>query len=160
MFSHDGIRDSLTQLAAPTLLYEELRRELSRAKRQSQPICLIRFLLVPGALDPRHGESTTYVECEAEVINFAQALTNLSRGEDVCARMGELEFVCVLHGLEEASKSFVSRISSRWHEARVSHTASHVRNNLSLVVASLVSRPSESALEFLNRLDLEPTTAQ
>ncbi len=160
MFSHDGIRDSLTQLAAPTLLYEELRRELARAKRQGQPICLIRFLLVPGALDPRDGESATYFECEAEVINFAQTLTNLSRGEDVCARMGELEFVCVLHGLEEASKSFVSRISSRWHEAKVAHTQAHVRNNLSLVVASLMSRPSESALEFLNRLDLEPTTAQ
>ena len=160
MYSHDGIRDSLTQLAAPTLLYEELRRELARAKRQGQPISMIRFLLVPDALDPHDDESTTYFECEEEVIDFAQTLTDLSRGEDLCARMGELEFVCVLHGLEEASKSFVSRISLRWHEAKVAHTASQVRNDLSLLVASLVSKPNESALEFLSRLDLEPTIAQ
>lgn len=159
MYSHDGIRDSLTQLAAPTLLYEELRRELARAKRASQPISLIRLLLIPVGLHLHDNKTGPYSEFEGEVIGFAQLLTQFSRGEDVCARMGELEFVCLLHANEEASWKFVSRISLRWHETKSSHTGSQAGNNLSLEVASLLSNPSESVLDFLNRLDLEPTVA-
>ncbi len=157
MYSHDGIRDSLTQLAAPTLLYEELRRELARARREGYAISLIRFLLIPSC--SKHHESTVaaYSEFEEQVINFAQSLTQLSRGEDICARMGELEFVCVLHSLEEASGNFISRISLSWRERQFLHTTSQGTNKLFLEVASLESRPSESALDFLNRLDLEPT---
>ena len=158
MFSHDGIRDSLTQLAAPTLLYEELRRELARAKRQNQPISLIRFLLVPGRLQ-LHVSEVTYSEFEGGVINFAHTLTLLSRTEDVCARMGELEFVCVLHGLEEASWKFISRISLNWTDQTSSQARRQGGNDLTLEVASVVSTPSESALDFLNRLDLVPTTS-
>lgn len=160
MYSHDGIRDSLTQLAAPTLLYEELRRELARAKREDQAISLIRFLLIPGRLHHHESKVAVYSEFEEQVINFAQILTQLSRGEDICARMGELEFVCVLHGLEVASEKFISRISLRWREGQSLRTPSQGSSNLSLEVASLESKPSESALDFLNRLDLEPTIAR
>lgn len=160
MYSHDGIRDSLTQLAAPTLLYEELRRELARAKREDQAISLIRFLLVPSLSYHHDSKVAVYSEFEEQVINFAQTLTQLSRGEDICARMGELEFVCVLRGLEVASGNFVSRISLRWREGQSLFTSSQGSSNLSLEVASLESKPSESALDFLNRLDLEPTIAR
>jgi len=160
MYSHDGIRDSLTQLAAPTLLYEELRRELARAKRENQPISLIRFLLAPHGLRLYKSETTSYSEFDEGVIHFAHTLTQLSRGEDVCARTGELEFVCILHGLEEASRSFVSRISLKWRETESSHNESRIGNYLRLEAASLVSKPGESALDFLNRLDLESTTAR
>lgn len=160
MYSHDGIRDSLTQLAAPTLLYEELRRELAWAKREGQAITLVRFLLIPSS--PQHRGSTlaAYSEFEEQVINFAQTLTHLSRGEDICARMGELEFVCVLHGLERASGNFISRISLRWCEGQAPRSALQGSSNLSLEVASLASKPSECALDFLNRLDLVPTTVR
>jgi GGDEF domain-containing protein len=160
MYSHDGIRDSLTQLAAPTLLYEELRRELARAKREDQSISLIRFLLVPSLSHRHDSEVALYSEFEGQVINFAQTLTQLSRGEDICARMGELEFVCVLHGLEVASGNFISRISLRWREGQSQRAPMQKGSNLSLESASLESRPSESALDFLNRLDLERTTSR
>lgn len=160
MYSHDGIRDALTQLAAPTLLYEELRRELARAKREGHGISLIRFLLVPAALRHDVSETVDYSEFEEQVMHFAQTLTQLSRGEDICARMGELEFVCVLHGPKEASLNFVSRISLRWRDGQTAGTPSQVRSNLSLKVSSLESIPSESALDFLNRLDLEPTISR
>ena len=159
MYSHDGIRDSLTQLAAPTLLYEELRRELARAKREERPISMIRFVLAHGGLLPHDSETSAYSEFEEEVVNFAQTLTLLSRDEDVCARMGELEFVCILHGQEEAHRSFVSRISSRWCEAKSSRNDSKASSHLHLEAASLVSKSGESALDFLNRLDLESTSA-
>jgi GGDEF domain-containing protein len=160
MYSHDGIRDSLTQLAAPTLLYEELRRELARAKREAQPILLIRFLLAPPGGHIHVGEVGAYSECEEGVINFAQTLTHLSRGEDVCARMGELEFVCILRGLEEARESFLSRISLRWSQAQSTRSESHVGIFLRLEAASLMSKPDEDALDFLNRLDREPMMAR
>ncbi len=160
MYSHDGIRDSLTQLAAPTLLYEELRRELARANREDQKISLIRFLLIPNSVHRDDSMSPTYSEFEEQVIHFAQTLTQLSRGEDICARMGELEFVCVLNGLEVASGCFISRISLKWREGQSLRTLTHGGSNLSLEVASLESKPSESALDFLNRLDLEPTIAR
>lgn len=160
MYSHDGIRDSLTQLAAPTLLYEELRRELARAKREDQAISLVRFLLIPGRLHHHDSEVAGFSEFEEQVINFAHTLTQLSRGEDICARIGELEFVCVLHGLKEASGNFVSRISLRWRQSQSLRASSQGSSNLSLEFASLESKPSESALDFLNRLDLEPTTSR
>jgi GGDEF domain-containing protein len=159
MYSHDGIRDSLTQLAAPTLLYEELRRELARAKREDQPITMIRFLLAPPDRHRLNWEADAYSQFEKTVINFAQTLTQLSRGEDVCARMGELEFICILRGVEEAGERFVSRISLRWREAQSKRGGAQAGSYLQLEAASLVSKPSESALDFLNRLDREPTTA-
>ena len=159
MYSHDGIRDSLTHLAAPTLLYEELRRELARATRENRPVSLIRFLLVPGGLD-LHDSEADYSEFEEEVVKFAHTLIHLSRGEDVCARMGELEFVCVLHGLEEACRKFISRICLTWRDAKSLPGPWQERNNLTLEVASLESKSRESALDFLNRLDLEPTTSR
>ena len=44
-FSHDGIRDSLTHLAAPPYFYENLRRELGTAERNKSELSLIRFLI-------------------------------------------------------------------------------------------------------------------
>lgn len=164
MYSHDGLRDSLTQLAAPTLLYEVLRRELARARRDNHPISMTRLILVPQGRHLHTGELGAYSQFDEGVINFAQTLTQLSRGEDVCARMGELEFVCILRGMEEANESFVSRISLRWRQSQSAldesqaGNESHVGLDLRLETASIVSHPGEGALDFLNRLDREPTT--
>lgn len=160
MYSHDGIRDSLTHLAAPSLFYEELRRELSRARRAQEPISVIRLVLAPDDLPLHDFEVDSYFECEGQVISFAQMLTLHSREEDVCARMGELEFACILHGPEEASQSFLSRISLKWREGETLRNESHGGIFLRLETASLVSEIGESALDFLNRLDLESMTAR
>ena len=37
-FSHDGLRDSLTHLAAPPYFYENLRRDLATAERNRSQI--------------------------------------------------------------------------------------------------------------------------
>ena len=46
-FSHDGLRDSLTHLAAPPYFYENLRRDLAAAERNRSRITLIRFQIFP-----------------------------------------------------------------------------------------------------------------
>jgi diguanylate cyclase (GGDEF)-like protein len=158
VYSHDGIRDSLTHLVAPSLFYEELRRELSRATRAQEPISVIRFVLAQIDASLHEGDFASYPEFERHVVSFAQLLTIYSRDEDVCARMGELEFVCILHGAEEASQSFVSRISSHWHKMETSANAVTVDILVRLEAASLVSNFGESALDLLNRLDFVPLT--
>ena len=47
-FSHDGLRDSLTHLAAPPFFYENLRRDLATADRNKSRITLIRFQIYPA----------------------------------------------------------------------------------------------------------------
>lgn len=159
MYSHDGFRDSLTHLVAPILFYEELRRELSRATRAQETISVIRFVLLPDERPVHEDGFASYSEFEGHVVNFAQILTIYSRDEDVCARMGELEFACILHGGEEASQTFVSRISSNWHAVETSGNESRVDTIVRLKAASLVSKIGESALDLLNRLDFEPMSA-
>ncbi len=158
MYSHDGIRDSLTQLAAPTLLYEELRREIARAKRESQPISLVRFVLASNDHCNHEMNDSAISSYESEVIRFAHILTRFSRDEDVCARMGEWEFVCILHGREDASSIYMSRIMVAWSGESSSGGRLAGSPSLRLGMASLVCIPGENALGFLNRLDLEILT--
>lgn len=152
-YSHDGIRDSLTQLAAPTLFYEELRRELARANRGQEAICLVRFVLQPAgpnAIDDGISSESLY---EDAILSFAQTLTRLCREEDLCARMGELEFVSILHGAELAALSLIARISESWRGDLARRRRSADKDSIFLATSSVVSRPMESSLELLDRLD-------
>lgn len=155
MYSHDGIRDALTHLAAPTLLYEELRRELARATRGDLPVSLVRFVLASTDQHTLDMADSAYSRYQLVIINFAHSLTRLSRGEDVCARMGEREFVCILRGNANAAQIYVSRIVSSWREENSPTGDSVVDFSLRLGVASVVATSGENALELLNRLDLE-----
>lgn len=158
MYSHDGLHDSLTQLAAPTLLYEELRRELARANRESRRVSIIRFVLTPSYPGSNNAEPISYSRYEEEVLCFAQTLTRLSRDEEVCARMGELEFICIIHGIEIAAQSFIERITRSYRPDLIERNEAILANPLRLVTSSLVSHPHETALELLNRLDSEPSS--
>lgn len=155
MYSHDGIRDALTHLAAPTLLYEELRRELARATRGNLPVSLVRFVLASTCQNMQDMDVSVVSHYQDGIINFAYSLTRLSRDEDVCARMGEREFVCILRGDGNAAQIYVSRIVSSWREENSPGGGSEVGLSLRLDVASVVSASGENALELLNRLDLE-----
>ena len=44
-FAHDGLRDSLTHLAAPPYFYENLRRDLATAERNKSRLTLIKLIL-------------------------------------------------------------------------------------------------------------------
>lgn len=155
MYSHDGLRDSLTQLAAPTFFYEELKRELARADRQNEPISLIRFLLRPVDSMSKIAEPISDSRYEEEIVSFAQTLTRLCRDEDVCARMGELEFVCILRGTGFAASRLISRISFSWREDLARRGCQSDSESFLLETSSVVSHPLESALKLLNRLDSE-----
>jgi GGDEF domain-containing protein len=145
MYSHDGLKDSLTNLAAPPLFYEELRRELSKVSRSQEQIRLVRLVLVPA-----HPESdiprSTFVY-EREILEFAQILERATRAEDVCARMGELEFLALFHSVGLSASGFITRIMESWFSKD---------RHLLLTSAYVHSRLAESGLELLNRLDLEP----
>jgi GGDEF domain-containing protein len=156
IYSHDGLRDSLTQLAAPTLFYEELRRELARGQREHYPISLVRFVLV---LSNRVSGKTVVAQSsnfESEILRFAHLLTRLSRGEDVCARMGELEFVCLIRGVDEATQSFISRIMITGRAENLLESPRQHIGRTRLAVSSLSSQEGERALDIMARLDRVP----
>lgn len=152
-YSHDGIRDSLTQLAAPTLFYDELRRELARANRGQEAICLVRFVLQPTDPKATVDEFNSDSLYEDAILSFAQTLKRLCREEDLCARMGEMEFVSILHGAELAALRLISRISESWRADFARRRTPSDRDAILLAASSVVSRPMESSLELLDRLD-------
>ena len=152
-YSHDGIRDSLTQLAAPTLFYEELRRELARANRGQESICLVRFVLQPTDLKSAVDGFDSDSLYEDVILSFASTLTRHCREEDLCARLGELEFVSILHGAELAALRLIARISESWRGDLARRRTALDRYSISLATSSVVSHPMESSLELLDRLD-------
>jgi GGDEF domain-containing protein len=157
IYSHDGLRDSLTQLAAPTLLYEELRRELARAAREGYPISLVRFVFAGTNRLSVNSNGHQSWGFQAEVLRFAHVLTRFSRGEDVCARMGEVEFVCIIRGIDEATQSFISRILLAWLKENLLQVTERPTARARLEVSSLASKVGEKPLDILARLDQVPT---
>lgn len=143
LYSHDGLRDSLTNLAAPPLFYEELRRELARAKRTESKIVVIRIVLSERAVAA--DEEKVKFNPKREILEFGQMIKGASRAEDVCARIGEREFLSLFHGGQIQAESIVTRINSNWllKERRLKMLTSYVASN-----------HGESGLELLNRLDL------
>jgi GGDEF domain-containing protein len=122
--SHDGRHDSLTNLLAPPLYYDEMARELARLKRSAIELCAIRLELPP----------TSTVE---EIIAFADALTNNARIEDLISRIGEFEFGILIRGDEKVVEKFIARID---YEIEISY-------------ACTAPKAGEVTLELLNRLD-------
>ncbi|MCX6430115.1 MAG: diguanylate cyclase [Actinobacteria bacterium] len=141
MYSHDGIRDSLTNLAAPPLFYQDLRRELARKNRNGGEILLLRLVLREKMLGEEFGS-----EYEKDILEFGHALTAISRSEDLCARLGEFEFVLLFSGEEVSAQGFTSRLERHWHLKE---------RKLFIFSSSIVSCENETGLELLNRLDHE-----
>ena len=122
--SHDGRHDSLTNLLAPPLYYEEMARELARFQRGGMQLCAIRIdLLTSSTVD--------------EIVAFADALSNIARTEDLIARIGEFEFALLVRGDLSVVEKFISRLD---FEIEVSY-------------ACVLPKAGEVTLELLNRLD-------
>jgi len=122
--SHDGRHDSLTNLLAPPLYYEEMARELARFQRGGMQLCAIRIdLLTLSTVD--------------EIVAFADALSNIARTEDLIARIGEFEFALLVRGDLSVVEKFISRLD---FEIEVSY-------------ACVLPKVGEITLELLNRLD-------
>jgi len=144
MYSHDGLKDSLTNLAAPPFFYEELRRGLSRVARSDDQLSLIRLVLSVHT-DDDLAETMTCPD-DLEILQFADILARLSRVEDLCARIGEKEFIVLLYGGESVAEGYVERILKELRTL----------NDVRLGVSHSSSRVGQSALELLQDLDHEP----
>ena len=137
-FAHDGLRDSFTHLAAPPYFYENLRRELGIAERNKSRISLVKFLIVGD-------ERTTSISdshYEAAILSFAEILKASIRSEDLCARLGRLEFTLIIKASQKMAISLAERVIRSWEIP-----------NFKCSYAVLAVHLGESPLEILNRLD-------
>jgi GGDEF domain-containing protein len=145
-FSHDGLRDSLTHLAAPPYFYENLRRDLATAERNKSRLTLIRFQLFPikelpliTELQENEIQQSIY---EVTILSFAELLKSNIRAEDLCARLGRFEFTLILRAGEDVARSLLMRVLQQWE------------NEIFMCKTSFTpAKLGESSLEILNRLD-------
>jgi GGDEF domain-containing protein len=159
MFSHDGLRDSLTRLAAPPRFYEDLCRELSRSARSGDSVSLIRFVLTIADDIPAPHIGNVRSLHEIGILHFSETLIRLSRGEDLCARIGEYEFVILLRGSDSVARSFIERVMKNWLSAGEVTGLDRPSSYPDFSSSHLSSQVGENALDFLNRLDRRPLKA-
>jgi GGDEF domain-containing protein len=141
-FSHDGLRDSLTHLAAPPYFYENLRRELGTAERNKSQLSLVRFLISKDEAGIKITESDIDSRYEVAILSFAEILKASIRSEDLCARLGQLEFTLILRGSSDVATSLAERVLRSW-----------MFEGFGCHYSVLTVNRGESSLEILNRLD-------
>lgn len=130
------MHDSLTYLAAPSFFYEVLQRDIARTRREKSPLLLARFRLnckVSGLI---------VSDYELALINFAKAISQLTRESDVTARVGRFEFFSLLPITASQGEGLVDRLMTIWGA-----------NEFDILPAYIQYMHDESALEFLMRLD-------
>jgi GGDEF domain-containing protein len=138
-FSHDGLRDSLTHLAAPPYFYENLRRDLAAAQRNKSSLTLIRFQIFPNGQPSSNEQDSLY---EVAILSFAELLKASCRAEDLCARLGRFEFTLILRAGRDVARTLSQRVLQQW------------KSDICICKSSfIVASPGESPLEILNRLD-------
>lgn len=143
-FSHDGLRDNATHLAAPPYFYENLKREIHTFQRNSKPFALLRFVLEPdpNLIGAVPDEFLFSENIESAAIEFSQIVESTLRREDLCARLGLSEFVLLVKGNLELVQLLSDRISSQWSDEawKCLHSFAFVAEG-------------DSPLELLHRLD-------
>jgi hypothetical protein len=155
MISFDGIKDSLTRLAAPPLFYAELHREISRFARNGQSFSLIRLFLLPNQPEEIALNEEPESKYEVVVLDFAEILSRASRAEDLLARMGEREFIVLVHGRENVAALLLGRVMNSWQARCPESLNNQGATRPTIQSAHITAQPNESALEVLNRLDRE-----
>ena len=136
VFSHDGLRDSLTRVAAPPFLYESLKREISLSERNQSTITAMTFKLI--------SEQSIY---DYPLIAFTEIAARAIRLEDHIARMGQNNFLLLITGDIKVAEQIAARIASQWTLEGIPEIYLHY--------AWVSHEVGESALDFLNRLDGE-----
>jgi GGDEF domain-containing protein len=131
-FSHDGIHDTFTNLAAPNYFYEELNRLVARFERSHTEFRIINISFV----NVRSGH-------ESEVLEMAALLRTLLRGEDLAARLGIYEFGLLING--SRYESLAERIIERWKIC--------VDNKIALSFKIGEPQKGFSTLQLLNKMD-------
>lgn len=102
-FSNDGVSDSLTLTMSPALFHENLKREISAAKREGRDLALLVIALKPELFE--------------SVAKFQEALIELSftlrsglRGGDFFARISDRGFWVLLRTSELSVDTIVQRL--------------------------------------------------
>jgi GGDEF domain-containing protein len=131
-FSHDGIHDTFTNLAAPNYFYEELNRLIARYERSRTQFRILNIAFI----DIKSGH-------ESEILEMAALLRSVLRGEDLAARLGVYEFGLLINGSEY--ESLVQRIEENWFNS----VGAKVR--LSFKIGE--PENGKSALLLLNKMD-------
>jgi GGDEF domain-containing protein len=131
-FSHDGIHDTFTNLAAPNYFYEELNRLVARFERSHAEFRIINISFV----DIKSGH-------ESEVLEMAALLRTLLRGEDLAARLGMYEFALLINGSHY--ESLAQRIVEGWKIC--------VDNKITLSFKIGEPQKGFSTLQLLNKMD-------
>lgn len=143
LFSHDGIHDSQTHLAAPSYFYEQLRREVALSMRSKISFSVIKIVF------SRFSENGTLPQVGAEdILHFSCELQTLTRTEDCIGRLGVNE--CLI--LVSDGHSAAERLITRLHAAE----SLSINKTLQVSISMVTSLSGESGLALLNRLDLQP----
>ena len=143
LFSHDGIRDSQTHLAAPALFYELLRRQVALSARSEKSFSAVKITFIRRELR----EKSESVGAE-DILKFSCELRTLTRSEDCIGRLGINECVVLIADGELAAQQLVSRLHSA--------SALSIKESLQISISMVTSLRGETGLELLNRLDEAP----
>jgi len=128
IYSHDGVKDSLTHLAAPPYFYENLRREIAGSLRSGKPLTVVKFIVRSSSINNRES-----------ILNFADLLSKYFREDDLVARMGQHEFMVLISGSDENMIQGIQRMAAGGEfkfEYSIVSTVDH-----------------DDSLKLLNRLD-------
>ena len=142
LFSHDGIHDSQTHLAAPTYFYQQLKQEIALSDRTGEMFSLIRVIFNRSN---NQGESVDAKIGAVDILYFSEALKDLTRKQDCVARVGVNECVILIRARASNVEALLSRLL---HSHKVT-----VENTLQISCAAVEFAPGEKALTILNRLD-------
>ena len=142
LFSHDGIHDSQTHLAAPTYFYELLEKEIANSDRTGDAFSLIRIIFRKAV--PAQSQVAQVVDA-ADILYFSEALKDLTRKQDCVARVGINECVILIRAHTSNVETLLTRLITAPHLT--------VENSLKVQAATVQYQVGERALSILNRLD-------
>ena len=125
-YSHNGVRDDLTNCTAPPLFYAHVDRMIAGSLRRNSPFSLIAFTLSDEAKDE-------------DVIALAHSITLSMRQEDLYGRLGVNQFIVALAGDLQAGTELCKRVQE---------SSAHL-----LLMQVAQYEMDESSLDLFYRLD-------
>lgn len=96
-YSRDGLHDLLTHCAAPSAFYSHVNRVIAASARSGAPLTLVAISL-PLASDSE------------KILDMAQILNQVMRKDELCGRMGILQFVLALTGSVDSAHLMIQRV--------------------------------------------------
>jgi GGDEF domain-containing protein len=136
-YSHNGVRDDLTNCTAPPLFYAHVDRMLAGSLRRNSPFSLIAFTLSDEAKDE-------------DVVALAHSIAISMRQEDLCGRLGVNQLTVALAGDLQAGTELCKRVKESFHRVVYTDVAQYEMDESSL---DLFYR-----LDTLHEKQMEPET--